>query len=265
MQNGTNRFWILTIPHQSYTPFLPKGVAYSKGQLELGEGGFLHWQLVVQFDQPVRLSHVRKTYGPFHAEPTKSDAALEYVWKQDTAVDGTRFELGQRKMQRNSKRDWDAIKAAAIANDFSTIDAGTFVTHYRTLRAIATDNLVAPAIERTVKVFYGPTGTGKSRRAWDEAGIAAFPKDSRSKFWCGYQGQQNVVIDEFRGGIDIAHMLRWLDRYPVIVEVKGGAVALAATHFWITSNLAPDRWYPDCDAETVRALMRRLDVTHFAI
>jgi len=34
----------------------------------------------------------------------------------------------------------------------------------------------------------------------------------------GYRGQEHVVFDEFRGGIDISHVLRWFDRYPVIVE-----------------------------------------------
>jgi len=69
--------------------------------------------------------------------------------------------------------------------------------------------------------------------------------------------------DEFRGGIDIGHLLRWLDRYPVIVEVKGGATALAARKIWITSNIAPIAWYPELDAETFAALRRRLQVTHF--
>lgn len=261
MKSG--RYWILTIPHHKYTPYLPKDVVWSRGQLELGVGGFLHWQLVVAFSRTVRLGGVREVYGAVHAELCKSDAADEYVWKEDTAVAETRFELGAKALKKNSKRDWDVIRETAKTGNLEAIDAGTFVCHYRTLRAIATDYLQAPAQERKVNVYWGQTGTGKSRRAWDEAGLAAYPKDSRSKFWCGYQGQENVVIDEFRGGIDIAHILRWFDRYPVIVEVKGGAVALRAKTIWITSNLEPKAWFPDADAETISALLRRLDVTHF--
>lgn len=70
------------------------------------------------------------------------------------------------------------------------------------------------------------------------------------------------MVDEFRGGIDIAHLLRWFDRYPVNVEIKGAAVTLKATKIWVTSNLPPDRWYPDLDPETFAALMRRLTVHH---
>lgn len=118
-------------------------------------------------------------------------------------------------------------------------------------------------MERSTRVYWGGTGTGKSRLAFEEAGQGAYPKDPRTKFWCGYNGQESVIIDEFRGGIDIGHLLRWLDRYPVIVEVKGGAHVLRATKFWITSNLSPDAWYPDIDEETRLALRRRLTVVHF--
>lgn len=121
------------------------------------------------------------------------------------------------------------------------------------------------AVERTVHVFWGGTGLGKSRRAWDEAGLDAYPKDPRTKFWDGYRGQHHVVIDEFRGGIDVAHLLRWFDRYPVVVEVKGAATVLKATTIWVTSNLDPRSWYPDLDDETRNALLRRLTITHFEI
>lgn len=119
------------------------------------------------------------------------------------------------------------------------------------------------AIEREVFVFYGPTGSGKSRRAWSETaslGLPTYSKDPRTKFWCGYRGQELVVIDEFRGGIDIAHLLRWFDRYPCSVETKGGSTPLCATKFWITSNLHPRDWFPELDGATYLALERRLQI-----
>lgn len=118
-------------------------------------------------------------------------------------------------------------------------------------------------IERQCFVYWGRTGTGKSRLAWERAGTDAYPKDPRTKFWDGYQGQLHVVVDEFRGGIDISHLLRWLDRYPVIVEIKGSSVVLKATSVWITSNVNPEDWYPLLDNETKQALLRRLTITHF--
>jgi hypothetical protein len=113
-------------------------------------------------------------------------------------------------------------------------------------------------------LFWGKSGTGKSRRAWAEAGLDAYPKDPRTKFWDVYSGERNVVLDEFRGGIDIAHFLRWFDRYPVRVEVKGSSTALRAESIWITSNLPYTEWYPGLDDDTLEALRRRFTlIVHF--
>lgn len=262
---SVGRYWILTIPHYKFTPFLPKHVSYIKGQLEQGHGesAYLHWQLIAAFSSNQRLAAVRKIFGDVHAELTRSSAALDYVWKEDTAIAGTRFELGSLALKRNSKRDWQSIWEAAKSGDIEDIDYATRVQHYRTIKQITADYLQPEASEKEVVVFWGATGTGKSRRAWAEAGLDAYPKDPRTKFWCGYRGQKHIVIDEFRGGIDIAHLLRWLDRYPVTVETKGSATVLRATRIWITSNLPPRGWFPGLDEATISALLRRVKVTHF--
>lgn len=137
------------------------------------------------------------------------------------------------------------------------------VCHYRSLRSIASDFGACPAIERTAVVYWGGTELGKSRRAWHEAGFGSYSKDPRTKWWDGYRGEEHVVVDEFRGTIDISHLLRWLDRYPVRVEIKGSTVPLLATRIWFTSNIAPDKWFPDLDLATFRALERRLQIVHF--
>lgn len=135
--------------------------------------------------------------------------------------------------------------------------------YYNSLCRIASDNAKPLAVERTCYVFWGKTGTGKSLRAWTEAGQDSYGKDPRTKWWCGYKGERTVVLDEFRGDIDVSHILRWLDRYPVTVEVKGGSRPLAADRIWITSNLDPRKWYPEIDQDTLDALLRRLNITHF--
>lgn len=245
-----------------------------RGQQELGAGGFLHYQCMVAYPKKVGLSRVRSDFGACHAELTKSDAARDYVWKEDTRVAGTQFEFGSLAVRRNSgmettrvvltlETDWDAIRTSALSGDLESVPSDIFVRCYNQLRRIGQDNLRPVAMERTCDVFWGRTGTGKSRRAWEEAGLDAYPKDPNSKFWDGYQGQDHVVIDEFRGAISISHLLRWLDRYPVIVEVKGSSVCFRASRVWITSNLDPRLWYPEADQETIDALLRRLTVVHF--
>jgi len=118
-------------------------------------------------------------------------------------------------------------------------------------------------MDRTCYVFWGRTNTGKSRRAWEEAGMGAYCKDPNTKFWDGYQNQDAVVMDEFRGLINVSNLLRWLDRYPVRVEIKGSSRPLSMTTLWITSNVNPLYWYPEVDSETQAAFMRRLNITEF--
>nr|WAE42667.1 MAG: replication associated protein [Cressdnaviricota sp.] len=257
-------FWILTIPFADYSPpdSLPNNIVWLRGQHEISHTGYSHWQIFVAFSSKKSERTAKQFFTrTTHVELSRSEAAEEYVWKEDTRVAGSQFELGAKPIRRNSRVDWESVWSAAIRRDLAAIPANIRVTSYRQLLAIAADHDQAPPRPHVMcTVFWGKTGTGKSRRAWEEAGSEAYSKDPRSKFWCSYRAQKNVVIDEFRGGIDISHLLRWLDRYPVELEIKGSSRPLQAINFWITSNLEPVFWYCDADQETKDALMRRLTV-----
>lgn len=260
------RYWLLTIPHHQFTPYLPQNVNYIKGQLESGnETGYLHWQILVAFAKKIRLAGLKKVFGDnIHAELSRSDAADQYVWKEETRIEGTQFELGKKALKRNSDTDWDQVWESAKSGDLLAIPSDIRIRSYHTLKRIRKDYAkpeFRPEIQ--AKVFWGPPGTGKSRQAWEEAGVEAYIKASTTKWWDGYCGQENVIIDEFRGQIAIEHLLKWLDRYPCTVEEKGGQIALSATKFWICSNLPVDQWYPGLDRETLEALRRRVQITHF--
>jgi hypothetical protein len=258
-------YWLLTIPEDDWAPCLPEGVTWIRGQLESGATtGYSHWQLVCGTRSKVSLRGIKELFGDScHAELSRSEAASAYVWKDETAVDGTRFELGEKPFNRSASTDWDSIWELATRGDFLSIPADIRVRHYRTIRSISADFAQPIGMVRTCDVFIGPTGTGKSKLAWERAGMDAYVKDPNSKFWCGYSGQRIVVIDEFRGRIDVSHLLRWLDRYPCNVEIKGSSVPLCCESFFITSNLEVDQWYPELDTDTLEALKRRIKVTHF--
>lgn len=262
-------FWILTIPatNSFYDSIskgeLPVGVVWVTGQPELGETGYRHLQCCIAFSKKKSLQGVRGVFGDgIHCELSRSEAAIAYCNKESTR-DGDAFEYGARPFRRNDKRDWESIWTAAKSGNLESIPADVRVVSYRTIRAIASDFSTCLPIERYVTVLWGRTCTGKSRRAWGEAGIDAYAKDPRSKFWDGYQAQRNVVIDEFRGGIDVSHLLRWFDRYPVRLEIKGSSRPSLVEKVWITSNVDPELWYPDLDPATLEALMRRFQIVEY--
>jgi len=74
--------------------------------------------------------------------------------------------------------------------------------------------------------------------------------------------EDEVIIDDFGpNGIDINHLLRWLDRYKCMVENKGGMIPLHATKFIITSNFSPEACFTDKDGvpnPQIPALLRRV-------
>lgn len=257
------RYWIGTIPRDDWEPRLPDGAAYCGGQPEVGETGYRHWQILVAFARKRTLRQVKSAFPrSAHLEPTRSDAARAYVFKESTR-DGEQFVFGEYPINRNSGTDWARVKTLAQTGSIDQVPDDIYIRYYRTLCTIAADHEKVSGYEKHVNLYYGRTGTGKSMLAFEEAGSDVYVKDPRSKFWCGYRGECNVVIDEFRGGIDVSHMLRWLDRYPVRVEVKGSSRPLKAKNIWITSNLHPDNWYPDMDEETKSALKRRMNIRMF--
>jgi hypothetical protein len=264
MPSPQYRWFIVTAPRGDWECCHPESVKYIRGQAEIGEGGYEHWQICVNFNTKTTVTRVRELFGGrAHAEPTRSGAAREYVWKEDTRVEGTQFEYGSMPVRREKKEDWDAVWDAAKTGNFDAIPANIRVCHYSSLRKISADFGRTIALDRSCFLFVGRTGTGKSQRAWTEAGMDAYAKDPRTKFWDGYRGEKHVVIDEFRGSIDVAHILRWFDRYPVRVELKGASTPLLAERFWITSNLPIEHWWPGLDAATIDAVKRRIEVINF--
>ncbi len=116
-----------------------------------------------------------------------------------------------------------------------------------------------------ITVYWGATGTGKSRRAIREASRGLpngqdyydmMPTQEGRPTWAdGYIGQKNVLIEDFAGGIGFRLFLRLLDRHRVTMEVKNGRTRWAPKRIWITSNKDPRDWYPTEDYEP---LERRL-------
>lgn len=260
------RYWICTLSSDKCV-FAPScfndDIVYAIGQLEKGANGFIHWQFLIALKKKLRRSALLKIIpATTHVELSRSDAADAYVQKDESSC-GYRFTFGTRAIKRNDAKDWDKILLSAKKGKFEDIPSDILVRCYSQITKIQKDYMHPEPMEREVFVFYGPTGTGKSRRAWAEASFDAYPKCPNTKFWDGYRGQTHVVIDEFRGKIDISHMLRWLDRYPVCIENKGAGCVLKATKIWITSNLDPKDWYPQCDYRTIDALLRRLNVINF--
>lgn len=110
--------------------------------------------------------------------------------------------------------------------------------------------------------YYGKTGSGKTRRAYEESN----PEDryvsmSNGKWFEGYDGHSDVIFDDLRPTtFKFEELLRLLDRYEFRIECKGGSRQFRARRIWITTPYAPDdeHWSP-YETDKIEQLVRRCD------
>lgn len=99
--------------------------------------------------------------------------------------------------------------------------------------------------------FYGNTGSGKTRKAVEIAEqlkARIWISNDSLKWFDGYCGQEVAVFDDLRRDIlpTWAFLLRLLDRYPLIVQIKGGFVKWEPKIIIITCPVPPEecfKWY----------------------
>lgn len=92
-----------------------------------------------------------------------------------------------------------------------------------------------------VIVLQGPTGTGKSKWCMDNYPDAYWKQ--RGNWWDNYSGEETVIIDEYYGWLPYDFLLRLCDRYPLLVEIKGGQVQFNSKRIIFTTNAVPNTWY----------------------
>lgn len=236
-------------------------------QYERGEAaGTLHVQGFVHLKQPLRLAGMKRLNGraSFRVANGDNDAQRDYCHKDehllresDLAPGGLpggvdqRGEMGaQPASGRGGRSDLlnvqRLIDSGATMREVAEAHFGSFIRYNRGFEKYR--QLIAPQRNWQIftTVYFGPPGCGKSRRALQEAGSDAYwlprPNGLRA-FWDGYDGQENVVVDEFNGWMMKTFMCRLLDRYPLNVETKGGSVPFRGKKLWITSNQPPEEWW----------------------
>lgn len=268
MPTVKSRYWIATISAQNnvYVPSLVNGITAIRGQLELGTNGLLHWQVAIYTSSRLTFAQLKRLLPVgVHVEAARDGRAVfDYVHKDDTCVDTEyRFDFGRLPLQRATPADWDMVRDNARAGRLDDIPADILVRYYGNIKRLRTDAMELPwRHDIQCFLYWGEPGTGKTRRAFEEAGDTVFVKTATTKWWDGYRNEENVIIDDFSGLIRPEYLKTWLDRYPCSVEVKGGAVPLNARRIWITSNHPVEKWYQnEVDQKAIRR--RFTNVVHF--
>lgn len=108
-----------------------------------------------------------------------------------------------------------------------------------------------------VEVIWGPTGTGKTRRCYNPDKCFKI-QGSAMNWWDGYEGEKELLIDEYSNDVGITELLGILDGYQLRLPVKGAHTYANWTKVYITSNIDPLQWHMNAREMHREALRRRI-------
>lgn len=112
--------------------------------------------------------------------------------------------------------------------------------------------------------YYGDTGTNKTKTAYEMC-EDPYTCMGSAKWWEGYDGHADVIIDDYRPEFcNFNDLLRILDRYAYRIENKGGTRQLRAKRIFITTPKHPMNTWRDKTDEDISQLLRRIThITYF--
>lgn len=225
------------------------------------ESGRLHLQGYVRFGVPVGVSKLQIALPGVHAEGARGteEQCISYCSKEASRVAGP-FRYGE-PARPGRRVDLSSIKASVLEKgriDREVIDQVSGQQALKFAEGLLKYSKVKRNWEMEVRWYHGSTGSGKTRAAFEEF-PDAWMSSRNLKWWDGYDGQEVVIVDDFRRDFCTFHeLLRIFDRYPYRVEFKGGSCQLLAKIIVVTCPWAPDVLYGGRSAEDVGQLMRRI-------
>lgn len=237
-------------------------------QHEKGVEGTDHYQGYIEFSKSITFSRTKRMVGfNAHIEKRKGTAkeAIDYCSKEDTRVSGP-FKHGEFSLvsEQGNRTDLqavvDTIQEAKNIRDVVISHPRESIKYSRGIQ-FTYRHIKAPIQHKKpdVWLFYGPTGTGKTRFAMHFEGT--FKKSGDSEWFDGYDNHDILLMDDFAGGrskMSLSALLNYLDRYPVKLPIKGDFVDRNCSRIIVTTNIHPRFWYKYEDREAhYNALARR--------
>lgn len=259
----THRNWVFTLNNPSEKLTLPGFAKYLVYQLE--KVSTLHYQGFIQLNRQQRISYLKKWLPQAHWEPAKGspEQCKAYCTKQESRLEGP-WEFGEISTQ-GKRTDLLSVKSmidsgctdARIADEYFQVYLryNTSLSKYRLIKSKPRD------FKSQVIWLYGPSGVGKTAAAIDIVGPGYYMKSDSSKWWDLFDGNSNVIIDDFEWSdyFTYKQLLRLFDRYPCMVQVKNGYVNFAPRKIIVTSDRHPSDIFSQ---KFDKQLDRRIEICH---
>jgi DNA polymerase III delta prime subunit len=143
---------------------------------------------------------------------------------------------------------------------------GTWLTHYRALNVFATCRKPERDFKTVTIYLYGPPGVGKSRLAMRLSRVLSESEPyykSKGQWWDGYESNDVVVWDDYRGDCyDVQELLKLTDRYRYRVQFKDRFMNFTSKYIIFTSNKYSWELYKDGKGVPFQ---RRIDFNHYIL
>lgn len=286
-----SRSYVFTLNNPTvddYWQELPDGITYMVWQVEHPEGGTRHFQGALQLKGPRTISWVKNKLQTerIHLEKREGnwEQAIGYSKKccslykdpEHSCLKERKegpWELGETPKQ-GKRKDVDDVKEAIkagktdleIANEFfsSWVKYNKAFTLYRQMLIKGREH-DDPWYCINIQ---GAPGLGKSYYAHYQLALGfqrmgfkgVYHKPPQTKWWCGYEGQEIIIMDDMDGSwFPYRTLLKLMDKYPMHVEPKGQAyIPYAAKVVITTSNDQPEGWYDRDTSALVRRFTHRI-------
>jgi hypothetical protein len=235
--------------------------------LETGESGTPHIQGYLELEKPQKLATIKKVLKRAHLEKRMGtrEQAKDYCMKDGEYVERGDWKAGGQGARTDIARILEAVRAGdRTTRELIEEMPGAYGRNMRLIqkyKEVLDEEKARTFRDLDVQVYVGDSGSGKTRKAIEENPLI-FTVNSNDSFpFEGYDGQKEILIDDFYGGIKYAEILRILDGHRLRVNIKGGHRYALWTKVIITSNKEPHQWYKK---GLTPALSRRLkSVTEF--
>lgn len=264
MSNERSRDWCFTL--NNYTDediamldnmsSTTQYIIYGK---EVAETGTNHLQGYVYFADAKSFSKMKKTLpSGSHIEKTKGtpQQASEYCKKENNYVEYGA--LPEKQGKRNDiKKVKELIEQGKTMSDI--IEVSTSYQSLRTAELLYKYKEKPRNYKPNVIWIHGPSGTGKTRLAYEMFPDVYRKTNSSGKWFEGYDGHKNVLFDDIKDTSREywAFLLEALDRYECRVECKGASRQFLGQNIVCTSICRPDLLY--FHFNEAKELMRRID------
>lgn len=221
-----------------------------------------HYHIYISFKNAWRFNRLKDILPRARLEKAKKPelACFRYVTKGNRAhtVEPFYMEFGHRNERTGEVSERTARKRAEdLAREEVVKQVRAKKLRYEDLTCDQLlDSKLCQAVERTLKCtlgprrddlhiccFVSPTGWGKSFSVWDTFGEVATVEFGASQEWFISAEKEIMLFDEFCGQIRCQKMLKYLDKYPIALPIKGGHRPCYWKAIFICSNTRPDEWY----------------------